>query len=109
MAIDFSTIVDDLHALSEDQMHMLRRIVADVVAEQVSVETIPLQVANLTKQYLEARDTKNKGDGKWEAPTGPFDAYPLDWTVKYKKKTYVSLTDNNTGEPGVATTWKEVV
>lgn len=50
-----------------------------------------------------------RADGEpYVAPTGAHDAYPQGWKVTHDGKTWVSLVDGNTWEPGVSG-WREVV
>jgi hypothetical protein len=87
----------------------LDQILTEVYAEQArrsSLTTIPDRINELNIGYLAAQGTVPGQD--WRQPTGPFDAYPVDWEVLHNGKTWVSTIPFNVWEPGISS-WREVV
>lgn len=91
---------------------------ADSYAAQIAVEAATLEyrrAVSLTAPdelaaLQEAQRTVEgvtSGD-PWVQPTGAHNAYPIDWVVSHKDKTWVSLVAANVWEPGVSG-WREEV
>jgi len=64
------------------------------------LESIPEQMSDLNKQYLDSAGTV-EGE-EWVQPAGAHDAYPLDWVVTHNGSSWASLMDANVWEPGVS-------
>jgi hypothetical protein len=92
----------DLTVLSDEELEQLS---LDIRVEQ-RLREIPQSIHVLNLDYL-AKKGIVPGQ-EWVQPTGPFDSYPLDWTVTYGGKTWVSTVRGNVWQPGVEA-WNEVV
>jgi hypothetical protein len=102
----------------------LRSLAAEVWAEILARETLANAVEEAAEVEKESeqkmkeiaarvyaarqRDLPDDETPAWVAPTGPHDAYWPDFPVAHTQKTWESLIDANTAEPGKdSKAWKE--
>ena len=95
--------MDDLTSMTDADLDALAAAISQERQRRQTLADAPAMVANLTAQYLTARED----GGLWVAPTGSHDAYPEGWQVTHDGKTWVSLTPANVWPPGVSG-WREV-
>lgn len=70
-----------------------------------TLATAEKQATELNTAYLAAAGVE-PGE-EWKQPTSAVDAYPKDWEVTFKGKTFVSLTPANVWQPPNG--WGEIV
>ena len=95
--------MDDLTSMSDADLDTLASAINQERQRRQTLADAPAMVANLTAQYLTARED----GGVWVQPQGAHDVYPEGWQVEHDGKTWVSLTPANVWEPGVSG-WREV-
>src|SRR5699024_1656887 len=90
--------------MSDDQVLALYEDTLAEVRKRETMRTAVQRMEDLSVDYLHARGDQ-EGD-EWVQPEGYLGVYPKGWTVTHGGKTWVSLIDGNSLEPGVSG-WRE--
>lgn len=90
----------DWTTYSDEELIEAQNEIFEEQTKRNALTTIPEQMADLNKQYLDASGVVEGAE--WEQPTSSANAYPLDWIVTHNGGTWRSLIAGNSYEPGVA-------
>lgn len=97
--LDFEALQELVHLVQASELAVRAEI-----ARRATIDAIPVQIAQLSGQYL---DAIGREPGKpWVQPAGAHDAYPQGWTVTHNGRQWESLTPANVWEPGISG-WRE--
>lgn len=91
--------------MSDQELVDQRRRIDKELARRATMRTGAGRIESIVREVLDAEGVQ-EGD-PWRQPTGYADVYPKGWTVTHDGKTWVSLIDGNSLEPGVSG-WREV-
>lgn len=99
----------DLTTMTDEALSSLRANILREQGRRATIATAPAQVEEMVATYQAAAGIHQTDGDEWAPVTSYLDAYPLGIEVTHGGKTWRSLRNGASGEPGVATgDWQEV-
>lgn len=95
----------DIADASDAELRQLKRMIDGELDRRQTLATAEKQATELNTAYLAASGVEPGQE--WRQPTSAVEAYPKDWEVTFKGKTFVSLTPANVWQPPNG--WREIV